>query len=313
MRADRLAERAGVGELRERLAHLFAAAADRIERLDVLGQLDEDAADLLVDRRREQRRGSRCSGPPGAKVGSLESEPSTACIDPVTWPSRFRRVTNRSGALSARRARAPSRRARRARTPAARPASRRAAGRRTRTSRRAGAMFVNPCSVRKRSSSSSGLTPGSRRRKTLRISSSSKTIDVLDCSLVITRAVVSSVPRLAKPSSARNSSTPSPAGSVTPARIMCTSSRTWRGSASASRSSPLVSSWYVSCVPVSKTISTISTFSSGSASCSDARSSDVRVHHLPRLRGEPARSATSDRTRSVVSRAGTRRILSVRA
>ena len=39
-------------------------------------------------------------------------------------------------------------------------------------------MFSKPCSVRKRSSSSSGLMPASRRRKTFRISSSSKTIDV---------------------------------------------------------------------------------------------------------------------------------------
>ena len=49
-------------------------------------------------------------------------------------------------------------------------------------------MFSKPRSVRKRSSSSSGLTPGSSRRNTLRISSSSKTIDVFDCSLVIRRA-----------------------------------------------------------------------------------------------------------------------------
>ena len=49
-------------------------------------------------------------------------------------------------------------------------------------------MFSNSCSVRKRSSSSSGLMPASRRRKTLRISSSSKTIDVFDCSPPIARA-----------------------------------------------------------------------------------------------------------------------------
>ena len=46
-------------------------------------------------------------------------------------------------------------------------------------------MFAKPRCVRKRRSSSSGLTPGSSRRNTLRISSSSKTIDVFDCSLAI--------------------------------------------------------------------------------------------------------------------------------
>jgi len=39
-----------VREQRQRLAHLLSAAADRVERLDVLRELDEDAADLLVDR-----------------------------------------------------------------------------------------------------------------------------------------------------------------------------------------------------------------------------------------------------------------------
>ena len=71
-------------------------------------------------------------------------------------------------------------------------------------------MFSKPRSVRNRSISSSGFTPGSSRRNTLRISSSSKTIDVFDCSLVIRRALVSSVPSDAKPSTARNSRIPSP-------------------------------------------------------------------------------------------------------
>ena len=45
-----------------------------------------------------------------------------------------------------------------------------------------GGLFAKPCSVRKRSISSSGLTPGSRRRNTFRIASSSSTTDVFDCS-----------------------------------------------------------------------------------------------------------------------------------
>src|SRR3954470_18586998 len=55
VRTDRLAERSGVREQGEGLPHLLAAAADRIERLDVLRELDEDAADLLVDGRRQER------------------------------------------------------------------------------------------------------------------------------------------------------------------------------------------------------------------------------------------------------------------
>ena len=86
-------------------------------------------------------------------------------------------------------------------------------------------MFSKPRSVRKRSISSSGFTPGSSRRNTFRMSSSSKTIDVFDCSLVIRRALVSSVPSDAKPSTARNSRIPSPPRIMVPARIMCTSSR----------------------------------------------------------------------------------------
>ncbi len=49
------------------------------------------------------------------------------------------------------------------------------------------AMFGNLRADRKRSISSSGLTPGSRRRKTFSTSSSPKTTDELDCSAPIGR------------------------------------------------------------------------------------------------------------------------------
>ena len=48
-------------------------------------------------------------------------------------------------------------------------------------------MFWKPCVVRKRSSSSSGLTPGSTRRNVFNTSSSSNTIDEFDCSTPIGR------------------------------------------------------------------------------------------------------------------------------
>ena len=135
-------------------------------------------------------------------------------------------------------------------------------------------MFSKPCSVRKRSSSSSGLMPGSSRRKTFRISSSSKTIELFDCSDSIGRASVSSVPSAAKPSSGRNSRTPFSPCSVSPARIARTSSRASAGSArpSSPAASSTRSSWYVSCSPVSNAISTSSIAQRGSSSRRSAES-----------------------------------------
>ena len=52
--ADHPADRAQVRKQAQLLAHLLAAAADRREQLVLLGQLEEDALDLLVDRGREQ-------------------------------------------------------------------------------------------------------------------------------------------------------------------------------------------------------------------------------------------------------------------
>jgi hypothetical protein len=48
-------------------------------------------------------------------------------------------------------------------------------------------MFGKPRAERKRTISSSGLSPGSRRLKALRMSAESKTSDVLDCSVPIIR------------------------------------------------------------------------------------------------------------------------------
>src|SRR5581483_7607536 len=54
VRADHPPGRPRVRALADQLAHLLAAAADRIERLDVLREIEEDARDLLVDARGQQ-------------------------------------------------------------------------------------------------------------------------------------------------------------------------------------------------------------------------------------------------------------------
>ena len=86
-------------------------------------------------------------------------------------------------------------------------------------------MLRKPCSVRKRSISSSGLIPGSSRRKTLRMRASSKTTEVFDCSEETSRAAPSSRPSAEKSSAGVNSARPSEPWSVTPARIALTISR----------------------------------------------------------------------------------------
>ncbi len=58
--------------------------------------------------------------------------------------------------------------------------------------------FRKPCSPRKRTTSSSGLIPGSSRRKTLRMSVSPKTTEVFDCSDETSRAAPMSCPSAAK-------------------------------------------------------------------------------------------------------------------
>ncbi len=61
-------------------------------------------------------------------------------------------------------------------------------------------MFGNPRQVRKRSTSSSGLTPGSSLRNTLSTIVSSNTTDEFDCSTPIRRTAVSADSRGSAPS-----------------------------------------------------------------------------------------------------------------
>ena len=95
-------------------------------------------------------------------------------------------------------------------------------------------MFGNPRSDRKRSSSSSGFTPGSTRRNAFRISASPNTIDEFDCSTPTGRT--STVPPSPAPAddAHRNRSTPSVTVSSSPLRMRWSSSRPQAGSASAS-------------------------------------------------------------------------------
>ena len=58
--ADHLADAADVRQQPEPLAHLLPAPADRVELGVVVGQVEEDLLDLLVDRRGEQ--GERLDG-----------------------------------------------------------------------------------------------------------------------------------------------------------------------------------------------------------------------------------------------------------
>ena len=183
--------------------------------------------DLLVDRRGQQRErlGARVLGRE-VRVGRVGAEHGVHRAGHLAEPLQAREEARRAP-TPARRARAPSRR-RAPRTYSCRTPSVVSSGRPTYAYQPASrAMFSKPRSVRKRSSSSSGLTPGSSRRKTLRISSSSKTIDVFDCS---------------RPMHARSRAARSRAGesleraelehafagaaTLAPARIMCTSSRT---------------------------------------------------------------------------------------
>ena len=162
MVADQLAADADVREQLQAVADLLAAAGDRRER----------PRRRRAGRRRparSPRRSSRSSsasasslGSSGAKAGSAGSEPSTVCIAPddLAELAEARRAA-RSGSSRARRARAPSRRAPSRTKPCMTPsvASMQPPVVR-RTSRRAAAMFSKPRSVRKRSISSSGLSPG---------------------------------------------------------------------------------------------------------------------------------------------------------
>ena len=96
------------------------------------------------------------------------------------------------------------------------------------------AMCGKSWAERKRSSSSSGFTPGSILRNAFMISSSPKTIDELDCSTPTGRT--STVPPRPAPAfgAQRKMNSSWPTWNSLLARIACSSSRPAAGSASAS-------------------------------------------------------------------------------
>ena len=169
-------------------------------------------------------------GSSGAKSGSAGSEPRHECSRPVTVPRSRARGTN------------PSRSARHSPQPSCAPCRYSCSVPRVASTSRpaysyqpaSGAMCSNPRAERKRSSSSSGLTPGSSRRKTLRISSSPKTTDELDCSTPTGRTSTVPPKPAAALSAQRKRMLPCSAATSAEPRIRCSSSRPCAGSASAS-------------------------------------------------------------------------------
>ena len=121
-------------------------------------------------------------GSSGENAGSDASEPSAVCSSPVTSPSARTRSSSPSGSLasssstSSQPSRAPARNS--CRIPSVASTSRPSKSYQPAS----GAMFGNPRADRKRSSSSSGFSPGSTRRNAFRISESPNTIEELDCS-----------------------------------------------------------------------------------------------------------------------------------
>ena len=160
VRADHAAAGAGRRERLEPLAHVLAAAGDLRGR-PLVGQLEEDALDLLVDVGHEQRHrlGARLLGRERRVLG-LRAERGVQLAGHAA--ERAQALEQRVGPVRrSPRARAPSRRARRPGTPAGRRASRRSAGPANSYQPASGAMCSKPRAERKRSSSSSGFTPGS--------------------------------------------------------------------------------------------------------------------------------------------------------
>ena len=96
------------------------------------------------------------------------------------------------------------------------------------------AMLGNPRADRKRSSSSSGFSPGSTRRNAFRISVSLNTIDEFDCSTPTGRT--STVPPSDEDADGAQWKPSTPSSTVTSEseRIRCSSSRPNAGSASPS-------------------------------------------------------------------------------
>ena len=228
MRADHAPAGADVRERLEALAHVLPAAGDRGERLAV-GQVDEQPLDLLVDVGGQQRERLR------ARLVGRERRV-------VVARSRARCAARRSP----RRARGGARAARPGRRASPSSTSSQPSRAPARYSCRipsvasiwrpwisyqpaSGAMCGKPRSDRKRSSSSSGFTPGSTRRNALRISDSPNTTDEFDCSTPTGRT--STLP--AAPADAlaaqRKRNAPSSTGTWSPWRIRCSSSRPERG------------------------------------------------------------------------------------
>ena len=149
----------------------------------------------------------------------------------------------------------------------------------------------SPCSVRKRSSSSSGLIPASSRRKTFRISSSSKTTEVFDCSASMQpRPRAAPAPSSAKPLDAAelDDSLARRAPDVRARTQVHELAHLARVRERVERRRRSTSSWYVSCVPVSKRISTSCSSRRGSTSRSIALSMTVARATSRALRPEPA-------------------------
>ena len=233
--ADHAAAGADVRERLQPLAHVLAAPGDRRERVG--------APAGRGTRARSARRRPRSAATSASALGSSGANAGFAVVRAerrVQLAGHLRRAraagrAARPGRRRARRARAPSRRARRPGTPAGSRASRRSGGPRPRTSRPAAAMCGKPRADRKRSSSSSGFTPGSTRRNAFRISCSPNTIDEFDCSTPTGRT--STVP----PTPGAGATPPSGSAACPPrprrsrrARMRCSSSRPCAGSASAS-------------------------------------------------------------------------------
>ena len=161
VRADHHARGAGVREQAQLLAHLLAAAGDRLEPLVVVRAGRGRRARSPRRPSPSAARAPRRLGVSGANAGSVESDASTVCISPVTSPSRRSRSRNALGALADLVERElPAVDARRARTAGGCRASRSSGPPEYAYQPPSGAMFAKPCSVRKRSISSSGLMPG---------------------------------------------------------------------------------------------------------------------------------------------------------
>ena len=160
--ADHAADGPDVREQPQPVAHLLAAAAIGGERLDV-GQVEEDLLDLLVDRRRQERErlGARLLG---REVADRRSRGRAPCAGPSprrggaraqeATPARTRASSSASSQPSARRG------TNRWRIPRVASSGRPVA----RIQPASAATLREAPLVRKRSSSSSGLTPASSRR-----------------------------------------------------------------------------------------------------------------------------------------------------